>query len=136
MSYKHPQTVIKNFNDNTCLFICYLYCMGLEPDTLADWMDHYKTALQKKCIDEEGFVLDAEKLLLYLTGKKWSVTKKEINTIKDIKERTPVFYSIDGKSGHFVVVEDGEIVFNPLEVSNNVKKGKPISARIIKLRSR
>ena len=114
--------------------MCYVYCVGLIPDTLSSWMDYYKTALEKKVISEEGFILDAEKLIFCLSGRKVSVTKKAITDIKDIKQMCPVMYSMDGgKSGHFVVVENGQIVFNPLEVSQNVNKGKPISARIIRM---
>ena len=132
MKIPHPQSAIKEFNNNTCLFICYVFCCGLLPDSLADWMGFYKTALEKKVITQEGFILDADKLIYCLTGKKVTVIKKDITNIKDIKEKTPVLYSINGKDGHFVVVENGKIIFNPLEVSQNVNKGKPISARIIK----
>lgn len=130
---KHPQSAIQKFNNNTCLFMCYVYCVGLIPDTLSSWMDYYKTALEKKVISEEGFILDAEKLIFCLSGRKVSVTKKEIKSLSEIKEMAPVLFSINGKDGHFVVVENGKIVFNPLEVSQNVNKGKPISARIIRL---
>lgn len=131
MKIDHPQTAIIEFNNNTCLFICYVFCCGLLPESLADWMEFYKTALEKKVITEKGYITDADRLFYCLTGKKVKVIKQEITTIKDIKEKTPVLYSINGKDGHFVVVENGKIVFNPLEVSQNVNKGKPISARII-----
>ena len=129
-----PQTVIQEFNNNTCLFMCYIFCCGLAPDSLAGWLDYYIKALKNGCIGEDGSVLDAEKLIYCLTGRKVTVTKKAITDIKDIKQMCPVMYSMNGgKSGHFVVVENGEIIFNPLEVSQNVNKGKPVSARIISL---
>lgn len=131
---KCPQTVIQEFNNNTCLFMCYIYCCGLIPDTIEGWLDYYIHALKTGCINEEGFVLDAEKLIRLVSGRRVSVTKKAITDIKSIKEKCPVMYSMNGgKSGHFVVVENGEIIFNPLEVSQNVNKGKPVSARIISL---
>ncbi|MBQ5998033.1 MAG: DUF261 family protein [Treponema sp.] len=128
-----PQTVIQEFNNNTCLFMCYIYCCGLLPDTLEGWLDYYIRALKAKCIGDDGFILDAEKLIFCLSGRKVSVTKKEIKSLSEIKEMAPVLFSINGKDGHFVVVENGQIVFNPLEVSQNVNKGKPISARIIRM---
>lgn len=129
-----PQTVIQEFNNNTCLFICYIYCCGLLPDTLEGWLDYYSRALKAKCIGEDGFVLDAEKLIFCLTGRKVSVTKKAIQNIEEVTGPYPVMYSMNGgKSGHFVVVENGKIVFNPLEVSQNVNKGKPVSVREIRL---
>lgn len=131
---KCPQTVIQEFNNNTCLFMCYIYCCGLLPDSLAGWLDYYIRALKAKCIDECGYVLDAEKLIRLVTGRRVSVTKKDIESIENITGPYPVMYSMNGgKSGHFVVVENGEIIFNPLEVSQNVNKGKPVSARIISL---
>ena len=129
----HPQTEIKKFNDNTCLFICYLYCVGIEPDSLESWMDYYKKALSLKVLDKDGFVLDAPKLLKHLTGKTYSVTKKAITDIDEVVGMAPVLFSIDGENGHFVVVENGKIIFDPLENSRNVKYGHPISAREIKL---
>ncbi|MBQ5997939.1 MAG: DUF261 family protein [Treponema sp.] len=131
MRIDHPQTAIREFNNNTCLFICYVYCCGLLPDSLADWMGFYQKALKKNVIADDGYITDADRLFYCLTGKKVKVIKKEIITIDDIKEKTPVLYSMNGKDGHFVVVENGKIVFNPLKVSQNVNKGKPISARII-----
>ena len=128
-----PQTVIQNFNNNTCLFMCYVYCCGLLPDNIQDWLSYYITALNRGCIGEDGFILDGAKLINVLTGRSVTVTKRDITDIKDIKKKSPVMYSIDGKSGHFVVVENGKIVFNPLEYSRNVDKGKPISVREIKL---
>lgn len=107
--------------------------MGIIPDTLEDWLGYYQGALNRKCLDDEGFVLDAERLLNYITGKRFKVTKKAITGIEDIIKPTPVWYSIDGKSGHWVVVANGKIVFNPLEVSRNVNQGKPRDARIIEL---
>ena len=129
-----PQTVIQEFNNNTCLFMCYIYCCGLLPDTLEGWLDYYIRALKAKCIGEDGFILDAEKLIFCLTGRKVSVTKKTIQSIEEVTGPYPVMYSMNGgKSGHFVVVENGKIVFNPLEVSQNVNKGEPVSMREIRL---
>lgn len=129
-----PQTAIQEFNNNTCLFMCYIYCCGLVPDTLEGWLDYYIRALKAKCIGEDGFILDAEKLIFCLTGRKVSVTKKTIQSIEEVTGPYPVMYSMNGgKSGHFVVVENGKIVFNPLEVSQNVNKGEPVSMREIRL---
>ena len=130
---KFPQTAIKKFNDSTCLFMCYLYCIGIEPDKLSSWMRYYADALDKGVLSEEGYVLDGEKLLYLLTGKKYTIEKAAIDSIKDLKGPYPVQY-VCGDYGHFVVVENGEIVFNPLEYSNCVTNGRPASARILKLK--
>lgn len=128
---KHPQTVIQKFNNNACLFMCYLYCVGLEPDTIPSWLDYFKNAYEKGFIDDECFVQNAEGLIRALTGRKVFVLKKDISKIEGIIGPSPVWYSKDGKSGHFVVVQNGKIIFNPLEKSINVNEGKPRSVRII-----
>lgn len=126
-----PQTVIQNFNNNTCLFMCYVYCCGLIPDSIQDWLSYYITALNRGVIGEDGFVLDGAKLIQILSGRSVKVTKRNISSLSDVKKKSPVLFSVNGKDGHFVVVENGEIIFNPLEVSYNVNKGKPISVRDI-----
>jgi hypothetical protein len=40
----------------------------------------------------------------------------------------------NGKYSHWVVVENGKVVFNSLQYSNCVEKGKPTEARIIKIK--
>ena len=130
----HPQTVIHIFNDNTCLFLCYLYCCGLQPDSISGYLRYYADAYDKGFLSEEGYVKDAVGLIRALTGRKVNVTKKKISSIADIKNPTPVRYQInqtDEALGHFVVVENGKIVFNPLTVSNQVNNGKPYTARVI-----
>lgn len=128
---KHPQSVIQKFNNNSCLFLCYLYAVGLEPDSIPDLLSYFSKAFEKKYIDDECYVKDAEGLIRALTGQKVRVQKVDVKDIKSIVNPAPVWYSIDNVTGHFVVVANGKIVFNPLEKSINVEKGKPITARII-----
>lgn len=68
----------------------------------------------------------------FLTGKKSKVDFVEINSIANIKERTPVRFDYNGKS-HWVGVENGKVAFNSLSHSVCVERGKPTTARIIKL---
>ena len=53
-------------------------------------------------------------------------------TIKDIKEKTIVRFT-RGKLGHWVVVENGEVVFNSLSYSRCVEEGNPSECRILKI---
>ena len=135
---KFPQTVagkitknIKMIAEEGCLAFTYMWCCGVEPEN-AEAMELVSDAIDEGKITAKDGVL-AEPFITWLTGRKVTVTKKTITTIKDIKKRTPVFYSIDGKTGHWVGVENGKIIFNSLISSKNVAKGKPISARIITL---
>lgn len=135
---KYPQTVAKKISKNIkiiadegCLAFTYMWCCGLDPEN-ADAMELLSDAIDDGKITADKGVL-AEPFIQWLTGRKVTVSKKTITTIKDIKKRTPVLYSINGKDGHWVGVENGKIVFNSLVNSQNVSKGKPISARIITL---
>ena len=131
---KNPQTAIHIFNDNSCLLLCYLHWCGLDPDRLSSYMRYYANALDKGYITEEAYVINPEGLIKDLTGRKVLIQKKRINSIKEIKELTPVIFKInqtEDAPGHFVLVENGEIIFNPLKKSNCVENGKPYSARVI-----
>ena len=69
-----------------------------------------------------------------LTGREMeSLEKVQIKDIKKIKEKTIVKFT-NGKYSHWVVVENGKVVFNSLQYSNCVAKGKPTEARIIKIK--
>jgi hypothetical protein len=62
-----------------------------------------------------------------------SLEKVQIKDIKKIKEKTIVKF-INGKNGHWVVAENGKVVFNSLQYSNCVENGRPTEARIIKIK--
>lgn len=134
---KNPQTRALMIGKYGCLAMCYLYCMGIIPESEGEMIKHISTAMDKGLLDEECTVLNASALLQFFTGKNWHVEKKEIKDISRIKEPTPVryvYFDEKGKEhGHWVVVEDGKIVFNSIADSVCMKIGKPASARIITL---
>lgn len=119
-----------NFTPNLCLFYCYCFCAGIEFDTEAEALlmaDRYR---RRKILDEDGTVLDADRLIAGLTGRRVQVTKRDISSLDEITSQTPVRYDYGTKS-HWVVAADGKIVFNSIEDSQCVKKGKPVTARDI-----
>lgn len=130
---KNPQTRAMMIGKYGCLAMCYLYCVGIAPKTEGDMIKYISSAMDKGLLDEECTVLDASKLLQHFTGKKWHVQKKDIDDIDEIKDATPVRFS-NGGNAHWVVVENGRIVFNSLADSVCVAKGHPTSARVITLR--
>lgn len=139
MELLHPQSEIKIISDYSCLAQCYIYCCGIEPDTKHYFnivYDAVCAGAKKSGIGADCTVEDATLFIKWLTGRTIPVYKKVIATITAIKERCPVEYDriVDGKKlTHFVVVENGEIVFNPLAFSNCVEYGRPVSARILDL---
>lgn len=91
---------------------------------------------RKSFIDDDGTVCLPVKYLSLINGGQWKVEiknlpRKALADLPDEKDYV-VFYSIDGKNGHFVVANKRGIVFNPLDYSNNVIKGKPINYRYIR----
>lgn len=127
----YPQSELKLITDNCCLFMCYLWCMGIIPEKSSSWLRYVADALDANLIDEECTVLDASKLIEHFTGKKRTVTKKNITSALEINAATPVLFRAEGFIPHWVVVEHGEIAFNPLLNSKSVSRGKPCEARII-----
>lgn len=130
---KTPQTRAETIGKYGCLAMCYLYCVGIGPEKDGTMIEYVSRAMDAGLLDDECTVLDASRYLQHFTGKWYDVIKKDITDISDIKDPTPVRYSYNGR-GHWVVVEDGKIVFNPLQESVRVANGAPDSARIIRLR--
>lgn len=135
---KYPQEIAKKISKNIqiiadegCLAFTYMWCLGLDPDN-AEAIELVSDAIDAGKITKKDGVL-AEPFIAYLTGRKVTVTKANIESIKEIKKRTPVWYTIDGKTGHWVGVENGKIKFNSILNSKNVAQGKPRQIRIIKL---
>ncbi|WP_147612342.1 hypothetical protein [Treponema pectinovorum] len=127
---KKAPTFASDFVKNLCLFYCYAFCCGIEFESeLAAWNCAQKMRLDG-ILSDDGFVNDAEKLIKNLTGRSRTILKEKINSISQIKQTCPVCFEYNG-SYHWVVVENGKIVFNSIENSKCVNFGKPISARII-----
>lgn len=113
-----------------CLALCYLYCVGIISDDAILAVQNVKNAMDKGLLDSNCSVLDADKFLEHFTGRKFRVEKRKIDSIDSIKDATPVCYEFNGNQ-HWVVIENGKIVFNPLRNSVCVAKGKPTDSRII-----
>jgi len=94
-----------------CAFVL-LWCLGLEPEDI-DAIKTLNNMINAGVIEKDCTVKWAE-AAQYLTGRKITV---EFKDIKDLR----------------VGVENGMIKFNPLVYSQCVDKGRPVTARIIKL---
>jgi hypothetical protein len=112
-----------------CAFVL-LWCLGIEPDDI-EAIKTVNSMISAKVIEDDCTVKWAD-AVYYLTGRKITVEFKDIKDLRGIRERTPVRYDYKGK-GHWVGVENGMIKFNPLIYSQCVDKGRPVTARIIRL---
>lgn len=109
------QDVYASIGSHGCLLLCYLK----EANIKVDITKYFNELVEFDIIDEECFILDANRLLKYF-GSELRVKRgfnPNGNTI--VKFRTA-----NSNEGHFVVInKNREIVFNSLENSNCVKNG-------------
>lgn len=112
-----------------CLFFCYLYCSGAYTSE-SDALKKAAEAIENGTIEKDCTVSHPERIFYENAGRRVRILKKKISSLDEIKEKTPVNF-VNGNFNHWVVVENGKIVFNSLEKSVCVAKGKPTEARII-----
>ena len=131
--YKHfPTPKLKAIKDYACCAFSLIYWLGIDCEDVdavmlvSDLMKH--NALDPDCTVYWG------ECIKQLTGREMeSLEKVQIKDIKKIKEKTIVKFA-NGKYSHWVVVENGKVVFNSLQYSNCVENGKATEARIIKIK--
>ena len=123
---------LKAIKDYACCAFSLIYWLGIDCSDVdaimlvSDLMNH-------KALDVDCTVYWAE-CIRQLTGREMeSLEKVQIKDLKKIKEKTIVKFT-NGKYSHWVVVENGKVVFNSLKYSNCVENGKPTEARIIKIK--
>ena len=126
------QDFFKSAGNGACLALCYIRAaLGKEatPQMMIDAL--YKAAERNIVnVKKDCFVEDAISLMKVANPKKvYSVIKKDISSISGVKLGA-VRYSYNGYS-HWVLIEDGKIVFNSLEDSQSVKYGTPKESRLI-----
>ena len=112
---KKIQDIYKSLGEYGCLLLCYLHEANIDVDITK----YFNELVELDIIDNDCFILDANRLLKYF-GSELRVKRgfnPNGNTI--VKFRTAT-----SNEGHFVVVnKNREIVFNSLEESNCVKNG-------------
>ena len=123
---------LKAIKDYACCAFSLIYWLGIDCSDIdaimlvSDLMNH-------KALDPDCTVYWAE-CIRQLTGREMeSLEKVQIKDLKKIKEKTIVKFSNGGYS-HWVVAENGKVIFNSLKYSKCVSEGKPTEARIIKIK--
>ena len=126
------QDFFKSAGNGACLALCYIRAALGEKATLQMMFDALYKAAERNIVNvkKDCFVEDAIALMKVANPKKvYSVIKKDVSSISGIKLGA-IRYSYNGYS-HWVLIEDGKIVFNSLEDSQCVKYGTPKEARLI-----
>ena len=131
--YKHfHDPKLKSIKDYACCAFCLIYWLDLDLSDI-DAIMLVSDLIDEHALDTDCTVYWAE-CIKRITGRTMaSLEKKNITSIKNIKEKTIVKFS-RGKTGHWVVVQEGKIVFNSLSFSRCVEEGTPSEARIIKIK--
>ena len=112
---KKKQEVYKTLGDYGCLLLCYLNEANIDVDIAK----YFNKLVELDIIDNDCYVLDANRLLKFFGS--------ELRVVRGINENgnTIVPYKYRNAE-HFVVVnERKEIVFNSLENSTCVRLGEP-----------
>lgn len=133
----HPQSdakfisgAVRSIAESGCLALSYLFCAGVPLDSM-EYLKWVERGMRAGVIDSDSTVLSAGAFLNLVTGEKWAVEKKALpeKSIEAITRPTPTRFLAKGHGGHWVAVENGRIVFNPLETSYNVNYGEPVEIR-------
>ena len=113
---KKIQDIYKTLGDYGCLLFCYLHEANIDVNITK----YFNELVELDIIDNDCYVLDADRLLKFFGSDKRVVRgiNENGNTIVPYKYRN---------AEHFVVVnERKEIVFNSLENSTCVRLGEPV----------
>ena len=117
---KKIQDIYKSLGEHGCLLLCYLN----EACVKVDIVKYFEELVELDIIDNDGYVLDGDRLLKFFGSDKRVVRgiNENGNTIVPYKYRN---------AEHFVVVKERadlnkEIVFNSLENSTCVRLGEPV----------
>ena len=126
------QYFFKSAGNGSCLALCYIKAALGKDATPQMMIDALYKAAERNIVNvkKDCFVEDAIALMKVANHKKvYSVIKKDVFSIAGIKLGA-VRYSYNGYS-HWVLVEDGKVIFNSLDDSQCVKYGTPKESRLI-----
>ena len=131
--YKHfPTPKLRSIRDSACCAFALMWWLGIDCSDIEAIMT-VSDLIKSHALDEDCTVIWSL-CIKQLTGREMeSLEKRKIKTIKNIKEKTIVKYT-RGSYSHWVVVEQGNVVFNSLAASRCVNEGQPTEARIIKIK--
>lgn len=131
LNRRFPNPRLEQIAKHGCCAFVLLWCLGIEPSDI-DAIITVDNLITKGAIKEDCEVKWASAVSA-LTGRGLkSIEFVDIKCIRNIKERTPVRFDY-GEKSHWVGVENGKVVFNPLSHSNCVENGKPVTKRVLHL---
>ncbi len=136
MIYK--QKISGTLHDEGCYFFALIYIAEQVLGRSVDAFELYDICVNKKgWMKSDCYVLNPGAIMSYLLGKSCSVSKVwDLNYTPKSNERVISCYERKATGVtyyHYVVTENGAVVYDPLETSNTVKLGSPISLRVVSI---
>lgn len=147
---KNIQSICTEIGESACLAFCY--CFAAERlkstfnyDSIAGKATLFRDFLEAAnlgYIGEGCWVLNAEQIMNLVNNQHTFIVTKNDNlngSLDAIEDKlAAVRYSYtDAKGGfhnHWILMNNGKVIFDSLDSSNSVKLGKPDQARIITVR--
>jgi|WetSurMetagenome_2_1015567.scaffolds.fasta_scaffold06020_6 hypothetical protein len=111
------QSKCKTIGEYGCLAFCYLWCARIPEESL---ITDFDKLVGKGAIDKDCTVLDAVKVYAHF-GVRANVTKSFAPPAKGAKY---VAKWTNNGYNHFVGMIDGQVTYNPLDVSVCITSGK------------
>lgn len=125
------QEQMKELFGGSCYGYCLAYIFGGFRD-VKDLTEAFMKGWIYGFIDDDGFVSKPVSYINMLSQKNIckDIEKPALNDLRDLPDEGlfAVEYLYRSKS-HFVVAEQGKVVFDPSYPSNSVRLGKPVSYR-------
>ncbi len=111
------QTVCEKIGQNGCLLLCDCYIAHINP---IEAISKFNELLEARIIRKDCYILDHEKLLYLLSGHRLKYIKTNVAPENCLYISNWIYE----KNNHFVVMKNNQIVWNPLDYSTCVNKGK------------
>ena len=121
------QTTCEKIGESGCCLLSFLYAIGVDPIlAIIDYDDLVKNGL----IATDCTIQDYVKLAKYF--KVACSIMYSSNTLAYIKDKMYLGRWTRNGYNHFVVMKNGKVVWNPLDVSKCVNEGTLSDIRVIK----
>ena len=121
------QTTCEKIGESGCCLLSFLYAIGVDPIlAIIDYDDLVKNGL----IATDCTIQDYAKLAKYF--KVECSLMYSSNTLAYIKDKMYLGRWTRNGYNHFVVMKNGKVIWNPLDVSKCVNEGTLSDIRVIK----
>jgi len=121
------QTTCEKIGESGCCLLSFLYAIGVDP-ILA--IIDYDDLVKNKLIATDCTIQDYVKLAKYF--KVACSIMYSSNTLAYIKDKMYLGRWTRNGYNHFVVMKNGKVIWNPLDVSKCVNEGTLSDIRVIK----